>query len=269
MQEHEAFPIGIREQHAELGSTMDRARELAAEAATRLPALVIADRQPAGRGRRGASWWQAPGSLALSLVVSPPQPTAGFVSLACGLAVAEAVVALEPTLSPTLRWPNDVEIAGRKLAGILVETAAHQRLIIGIGLNSAGSANDAPRPLRDRVATLPDLVGRALDANMVAQALLPRLLAVLHEMATHRAGLIHRYLRRCSLTNQPVVIHDAIVAGRPIPRLEQLSGIGRGIDEEGRLLLDVAEPAGPERLVVVSGSLTAPENVWRMPSGPP
>lgn len=264
MQDPETFPIGTRERHGELGSTMDRARELAAEAATRLPALVIADRQQAGRGRRGASWWQAPGSLALSLVVTPPRPATGFVSLACGLAVAETVVALEPTLSPTLRWPNDVEVAGRKLAGVLVETAAHHRLIIGIGLNTAGSAQDAPRPLRDRVATLPDLVGRSLDASVVAETLIPRLLAAVQETATDRAGLIRRYLRRCSLTNRSVVIHDAIVAGRPIPQLEQLAGICRGIDEEGRFLLEVGTPAGPERLVVVSGSLTAPEDVWRM-----
>ena len=55
--------------HPELGSTMDRARALAADATVSLPALVLAERQTAGHGRRGAGWWQAPGSLAVSIVV--------------------------------------------------------------------------------------------------------------------------------------------------------------------------------------------------------
>jgi hypothetical protein len=91
------------------------------------PAAVIADRQTGGRGRRGAAWWQPTGSLAASLVLDGSAVAGGVTpiwSLACGVALAETVRDLEPAAAARVRWPNDVEVAGRKLAGILVETAA-------------------------------------------------------------------------------------------------------------------------------------------------
>ena len=117
--------VATIECHDTLGSTMDRGRELAGDGSVALPALVLATRQQAGRGRRGASWWQPPGSLAMTLVLeSGASAATGPLPLwapACGLAVVETVHALLPTLSPAVRWPNDIELHGRKLAGILVE----------------------------------------------------------------------------------------------------------------------------------------------------
>ena len=93
------------EHHAAVGSTMERARELAQDADCSLPAAVVADMQSLGRGQRGARWWQAPGSLAVSVVVDAtreaqaiPAPPAVW-SLACGVALAESLAAVAPATS--------------------------------------------------------------------------------------------------------------------------------------------------------------------------
>jgi BirA family biotin operon repressor/biotin-[acetyl-CoA-carboxylase] ligase len=246
--------LAMVEHFAETESTMDRARVLAIDPRSELPALVVADRQTLGRGRRGARWWQAPGSLAVSLVIDGreyggtggPRPTW---SLACGVALAEAIHACEPALAPQVRWPNDIEVAGRKLAGIFVETAGDSRVIFGIGVNTTGSANDAPTPVRHRVATLPDLVGRPLGRQMLLSRFLPALFELLTEVAADPARLACRYQPLCSLAGNEIRIHTAegVSVGRCL-----------GIAADGRLLLDT--DAGLR--MFVSGSLTDPADVW-------
>jgi BirA family biotin operon repressor/biotin-[acetyl-CoA-carboxylase] ligase len=233
-------------------STMDRARHIAADPDAPLPFAVVADRQSVGRGRRGARWWQPPGSLAVSLVVSAGSQLLGpppAWSLACGVAVAEAIRALEPTVAATVRWPNDVEVSGRKLAGILVETAGHRRVVFGIGVNTTGSAADAPGPIARRVATLPDLVGRSLVRQRLLADLVPRLLALLAELDREPARLVARYRPLCCLSGNPIRVHVA-------DTIEE--GLCAGITADGRLILDTA--AG--RKLIVSGSLTPPAEVW-------
>jgi len=238
----------------EAGSTMDLARRLAGDPAAPLPLAVVVDRQTSGRGRRGAGWWQAPGSLATSLVVAGQPETAGAGptpnwSLACGVAVAEAIRRLEPGVAAVVRWPNDVEVEGRKLAGMLVETVAGGRAIFGIGVNSAGSAALAPAAIRERIVTLPDLTGRSLPRRRLLAEIVPRLFGLLAELATDPAAVVGRYRPLCSLTDRPVTVH---VGGR------RHTGLCRGIDAEGRLVVETA--AGRQRFA--SGSLTPPEDVW-------
>jgi len=241
------------ERLAETGSTMDRAREIAADSTSRLPCGVIADRQLDGRGRRGARWWQPAGSLAVSLVVAgdhpggrPPPPAW---SLACGVAVAETIRSLEPAVPAEVRWPNDIEVNGRKLAGILVETAGRQRVIFGIGINTTGSAASAPTAIAGRVATLPDLIGRSLGRQRLLEALIPRLLQLLEGVRRDPGSLLDRYRPLCCLTGRMIRIH-----------IDGQAHEGRcgGLAPDGRLVLDTA--AG--RMLVVSGSLTPPEDVW-------
>lgn len=248
-------------------STMELAREWAADAACPLPAAVVADVQTRGRGRRGARWWQAPGSLAVSVVVETPAVRTAAAacaaganaaviaappawSLACGVALAEAIAAVEPAVDPLVRWPNDVEAEGRKLAGILVEALPGGRAVFGVGVNTTGSAREAPPGLARRVATLPDLAGRTLPRGRLLAAFLPRLFALLAETAADAAAFVPRYRARCGLAGHPVTVHRGGA---------RITGLCRGIDAAGGLVVDT--PAG--RVVVTSGSLTDPADVWR------
>jgi BirA family biotin operon repressor/biotin-[acetyl-CoA-carboxylase] ligase len=237
----------------EATSTMDRGREIAADRQVAVPAVVIAERQTQGRGRRGAGWWQAAGSLATSLVLDGPRAAAlppPTWSLASGVAVAEAIRELAPDVPAVVRWPNDVEVRGRKLAGILVETAPTGRVVIGIGVNTSGSAADAPADLRQRVATLPDVSGWPVSRQRLVAAIVPRLVQLLADMEAAPDVLLGRYRPLCSLTGEFVRVHggDAVH-----------EGICRGIAADGGLEVDTT--AG--RVVVRSGSLTPPGGEWR------
>jgi len=242
------------EHHAEVGSTMERARELAVDPDGALPVAVVADVQSLGRGQRGARWWQPPGSLAVSVVVdaalvagAAPQPVW---SLACGVALAEAVAAAEPAVEPLVRWPNDVEAGGRKLAGILVESTAGGRVIFGIGVNTTGSSRDAPPPLPHRIVTLPDLTGRMLPREKLLLEFLPRLFRLLEATAADPRAFLERYRARCGLDGHPITLFRGG---------DRLTGICRGIASDGSLVIDT--PGG--RVHATSGSLTDPADVWR------
>ena len=242
------------EHHATVDSTMERARELAVAPGCPLPAAVVADLQSLGRGQRGARWWQAPGSLAVSVVVdavahaqaAPPSVW----SLACGVALAEAVAAAEPAVEPRLRWPNDVEVGGRKMAGILVETTSGGRVIFGVGVNTTGTSHDAPPPLPDRIVTMPDLTGRMLPRERLLVEFLPRLFRLLAATAADPQALVARYRAQCALDGHPVTVFRGV---------ERIEGICRGIAADGALVLDT--PRG--RVHVTSGSLTDPAEAWR------
>jgi BirA family transcriptional regulator, biotin operon repressor / biotin---[acetyl-CoA-carboxylase] ligase len=128
-------------------STNARARELAAAGAPH-GALVTAGEQTAGRGRQGRTW-SAPGGRALlaSLVIRRPR---SLLPLAAGVAVAE--VAGD---AAQVKWPNDVLVDGRKVAGILVEGRPQEGwAVLGIGLNVALAPEDFPPELRDTAGTL-------------------------------------------------------------------------------------------------------------------
>lgn len=243
------------EQFAEATSTMDRARQLAQHPNPSLPAAVVADRQTQGRGRRGAGWWQSPGSLTMSLVVDAMSfGTAGGAvpqwSLACGVALAEAIQSCEPVVSARVRWPNDVEVGTRKLAGILVETAGDGRVIFGVGVNTTGTAAEAPAQIRERVITLPDITGRPLARQALLCRFLPTLFGLLTEIGADPAQLGKRYRPLCCLTGRRIRIHaaDGIY-----------EGLCAGIADDGRLVIKTQTG----QVEIVSGSLTDPAAVWR------
>jgi BirA family transcriptional regulator, biotin operon repressor / biotin---[acetyl-CoA-carboxylase] ligase len=125
----------------ELDSTNSEARRRA-EAGETGPLWITAERQTAGRGRRGRVWDSAPGNLAATLLLRPEAPAAiiGQLSFVAALAVAEMAAHFAPGAAITVKWPNDVLAEGRKLAGILLEAGPAPEgtwLAIGIGVNLA------------------------------------------------------------------------------------------------------------------------------------
>ena len=199
-------------------STNARARDLAAAGAPH-GMLVTAGEQRAGRGRQGRAWSAPAGSsLLMSLVVRDPPR---LLALAAGVAVAalaQIVVGGEGRVD--IKWPNDVRLNGRKLAGILVEGRPQERWsVLGIGLNVAVRIEDLPLELRDTAATF------GLEPDAV-EPVLARLLAELScRLPSSEPEILDAVRERDALLGHPVSWADG-------------SGRGAGIDDAGRLLID-------------------------------
>jgi BirA family transcriptional regulator, biotin operon repressor / biotin---[acetyl-CoA-carboxylase] ligase len=209
-------PFGTPRLHLRLtDSTNTRARELAAAGAPH-GMLVTAAEQRAGRGRQGRTWTAPAGrSLLCSVVVRDPP---ALVSLRAGVAAAEAVGP-----KAQLKWPNDVYLDGRKVAGILVEGRPQEAWgIIGVGVN---------------VAVAPDafgaeLVGRAGTLGLGPEAIEPmlaRLLAALERwLAASAEATLDAVRARDALLGQTVTWAGGTARGA-------------GIDEHGRLVVDTVD----------------------------
>jgi BirA family biotin operon repressor/biotin-[acetyl-CoA-carboxylase] ligase len=213
---HSARLLGCPRVHLRrTDSTNTVARELAARGVPH-GTLVSAGEQTSGRGRQGRAW-MAPAGCALlcSWVIRDPS---GLLSLAAGVAVAE--LAGEHGL---LKWPNDVLVDGRKLSGILVEGRPQERwAVLGIGINVALRPEDLPPEVRHRAATL-GLAPTALEPT------LERLQRLLERWLPAPAAEVLAAVRA----------RDALL-GRPV-RWEHGSGTGAGIDDDGRLLVRLAD----------------------------
>lgn len=164
---------------SETGSTNDDAIEAGTRGA-REGTVILAERQTAGRGRRGDAWISPPGvNLLFSLLLRPEAPPERWTRLPhlAGIAVCRAVESEFPELPPIkLKWPNDVFLADRKVAGILVESRflpdASPAVVLGIGLNVNLQTAQLPEEVRVLATTLRDQVGRLVDRNRLMAAFL-------------------------------------------------------------------------------------------------
>ncbi|WP_406693631.1 biotin--[acetyl-CoA-carboxylase] ligase [Singulisphaera sp. Ch08] len=152
--------------------------DLAAHAATSTAnegLVILAEEQTAGRGRRGRQWVApASSSLLMSVLLFPTENLAevGWLTALGAVAVAE-VVAAWTGLDAQIKWPNDVRVAGRKIAGILVERG--DGAVIGIGLNANISRADFPAELHETATSLRILTGETVDRSELARALIRRI----------------------------------------------------------------------------------------------
>ena len=194
-------------------STNDRARELAGSGAPH-GALVTADVQTAGRGRQGRTWVAPAGSsLLLSLVLRKFDP---LVSLRAGLAVADLAGA-----GARVKWPNDVLVDSRKVAGVLIEARPQEGwAVLGIGVNAALDVGELPPELHETAGTLG----------------LTDLDAALAELLEH---LTRRLEEPADATLRALADRDALL-DREITWAGG-EGTGAGIDERGRLRVRLAD----------------------------
>ena len=123
--------------YPELTSTMDKAARLGKEEAEE-GAVVVAEKQSAGRGRQGRSWVSQPGNLLVSVLFRPTLETLPFINIIGGIAAARSVRKVTG-LDVKIKWPNDLLIGGRKAAGILAESAIVGNsvwyAVLGVGMN--------------------------------------------------------------------------------------------------------------------------------------
>jgi BirA family biotin operon repressor/biotin-[acetyl-CoA-carboxylase] ligase len=197
---------------------------------------LFAESQTAGRGRRGRDW-VSPfgsnlyGSMAFTFAAWP----ARFTTLPLAVAVAVArVVDQAGVASVGIKWPNDLVVGGRKLAGILIEPRGEAggpcRVVVGVGLNLAMSAAQASAVTQPWIGLGEALAGRAPPSrNALAAALLGELHSALTHFAHHGfAPFAAEWKRRDVLAGQPVRVEG----GAP------LQGVAGGVDADGGLIIE-------------------------------
>jgi BirA family transcriptional regulator, biotin operon repressor / biotin---[acetyl-CoA-carboxylase] ligase len=222
-----------------IGSTNDVALALAARDGHE-GALVIADEQTAGRGRHGRNWYSPPGSgLCVSIVLRPrdarvdPQRATSLLTLAAGLALAEGVESATG-LRADIKWPNDLLVGRRKLAGILAESASPDlgRIVLGYGLNV--SARAYPPELGDRASSLETELGRPIDRAVVCAETLAAVSARYRDLLAGRFDAILDGWRRRAPASRGAPVTWSTPAG---PQ----HGMTTGIDDRGALLVRVGD----------------------------
>jgi BirA family biotin operon repressor/biotin-[acetyl-CoA-carboxylase] ligase len=204
-------------------STNEHARGLAAAGAPS-GTVVTAAEQRAGRGRRGRAWWAPAGkALLYSAILRPLGREHALLPIAAPLAVCEAVESLAP-VACAVKWPNDVWIGRRKVAGVLIEARPPDWAVIGIGLNLAVEPAEFPSELRWPATS----VGHGVTTTAALDAVNDRLARWASAPATR---ILEQFRRRDALAGHRVRWEGA---GHEAPR-----GAGRceGIDERGNLLV--------------------------------
>ncbi len=226
------------ERHERIASTQERARELADAGGGHV--LVVAEEQTAGRGRLGRAWIAPRGcALLASWVFRPLVADPASFALLAGVAVARAL-ALLGVPDAAVKWPNDVQLRGRKVAGVLADavTAADGgALVLGVGVN----VHQTREQLADLAAVATSLAaeGRGLDRL----ALLARLCAELERIASsasERRGALEEWRARSNTLGREVEVRS--------PNGGRVRGIARALADDGALVVDT--PAGPRHVVV-------------------
>jgi BirA family biotin operon repressor/biotin-[acetyl-CoA-carboxylase] ligase len=221
-----------------IGSTNDVALSLALEPGSD-GSIVIADGQTAGRGRLGREWFSPPsGGLYVSVVLSAASGQAeagraiGLLTLTAGVALAEAVVAFTG-LPCAIKWPNDLYVERRKLAGVLAEAAAGgERIVLGYGINV--TARTYPPELNDRATSLESELGRPIDRWGLCVETLTSLSARYRDLLSGRFDAILDAWRRLAPASQGAAVSWKTPGGF-------VRGTTAGIDDRGALLVRVGD----------------------------
>jgi BirA family biotin operon repressor/biotin-[acetyl-CoA-carboxylase] ligase len=228
-----------------IGSTNDVAAAIATEGEGH-GSLVVAGSQTSGRGRRGRTWYSPPGSgLYVSMVVEPargrygrtavdPVRSASLLTLTTGVALAEAIEAMTG-LRPDIKWPNDILIARRKVAGILAEglTSGSGLSSVALGYGINVGAMSCPLELAGVASSLETELGRQVDPAQLCVETVAAIVRRTYDLADGRFD----------------AILDAWSARAPGSRGASVSwqtpsgpqtGVTQGIDEQGALLVRVS-----------------------------
>lgn len=224
-------------------STNTRARELAAAGAAH-GTVVTAGEQTAGRGRQGRTWTAPPDkALLYSAIVRPLEERHAMLPLAVPLAVCEVAEELQPEIECGVKWPNDVLVEGRKLAGVLIEARPQDGwAVIGVGLNLAIEEDEFPQELRETATSL------SLQRSVVP-------LSSISGLRNHATTALNQRLDVWIAADADTVLRawrarDAL-RGREVA-WEGGSGIADGVDDRGYLL--VLTPGG-DRVAVGAGEV--------------
>jgi BirA family transcriptional regulator, biotin operon repressor / biotin---[acetyl-CoA-carboxylase] ligase len=208
--------------------------------------VVVADHQTAGRGRGGHRWEDAPAddaSLLVSVLTSPPTAHAQLVSLAGGLAIADAV--RRAGARPTLKWPNDVLLDDRKCAGVLAErhrVGDREVMVVGLGVDLDWRGTERTGEAA-AWASVAEVTGSHVDRGDVLADLLRGLATWIRSVPTDPLRLLTTYRDACVTIGREVEVI--------FPDGTSLLGRGVDLDREGRLIVDT----GDRQLAVNAGDV--------------
>jgi BirA family biotin operon repressor/biotin-[acetyl-CoA-carboxylase] ligase len=237
-------------QAAQVGSTMTEARRLA-EAGATAGTVCLAETQSAGRGRAGRGWLSPPAvNLYPTFILHPPAESLRAIAyvapLAVALALEEAAAARGVAVRADLKWPNDVQIGGRKVAGVLIETATlNDRLtaFVGIGINV--NLTITPDSELATIATsLHDATGLVYEREAVFAALCNHLEALYEQSLAGSRSPFERWRERLVTLGQ-----DVTVSGTGV----RLKGRAVDVDEDGALIVETPDGS---RTRVEAGDVT-------------
>jgi BirA family biotin operon repressor/biotin-[acetyl-CoA-carboxylase] ligase len=208
--------------------------------------VVIADSQTQGKGRMGRKWFSPPSlNLYLSVVLRPKLPPASApqLTLMAAVALADTVQAFLAA-PPSIKWPNDILVGGKKLAGILTESSCETDrvhfVVVGFGVNLNLPAASLPDVIRDRATSLLILTGKPIDRTAFARQLINDLDRCYGEL--ERKGfprIARRWESFFGLRGRKVSVKMAD---------QRVSGIARGIDGDGALIVE--EEGGGLRKII-------------------
>jgi len=233
-----AWGIPLVEVHESIGSTSDRAFELAAEGAGPFT-VVVAGEQTRGRGRRGASWHSAPGAGLWMSALLPPRAAPRWLPLLVGLVVAEAVESATGAVGVRIKWPNDLVLGLKKVGGILCESAGTV-VVAGIGINLRAPPGGFPGQLADTATSLEMEGAKSLSPSRLAGAIVGGL-----------KGRIEPDLEALGPATLAALEARDVLRGRSV-RTEAGPGTARGFAADGALLLERTDGS---RVPVASGSV--------------
>ncbi len=240
-------PVGHRIHYRQsVGSTMDVARDMAKRGEAE-GAVVIAEEQNRGRGRFDRRWVSPPlQNLYLTALLRPKQGQLPFVNMAAALAVHQTVEEATGARA-TVKWPNDVRVGGKKLAGILVETefegAELDHALVGIGLNVNLDVSAHPE-IAETAASLRSVAGREFERE-----------AALETMLSNLGAWYARVKRGEALTSEWTATLDTL--GRHIQlrwKERTFEGLAESVDDQGSLVLLRADGG---RVTVTAGEVTS------------
>lgn len=228
-----------------LDSTNEEARRLA-EAGEAGPLWIAAREQTSGRGRRGREWVSQRGNLFATLLLRPQRPPdqCAQLSFVAALAVGDVVAGFAPSARVALKWPNDVLLDGKKVAGMLLESSGAKArvdwLAVGIGINLASFPDRVEFP----ATSLAAVTGRTPDADNALSRLAGRWYAWYETwMNSGFQPIRDGWLARASGLGERV---NARLAGR------EVQGVFEGLAEDGALIM---REAGGKQTRIAAGEV--------------
>ena len=233
-------------------STMEDARRMQGRFRLTNGALLLTETQTAGRGRAGRNWVSPPDvNLYFTLILTPPpegvRSLAPVTPLAVAHAIEELAAGLGVDLKPDLKWPNDVLIDGKKVAGLLVETTTNDEgtlvALVGVGVNVNVEVAGYPE-ISDIATSLRDRFGFSVPREELLAAFCNHFEALYETALAGSLAPFEEWRRRLVNLGQPVVANGSVA---------RIEGVAVDVDTEGALVI---EQADGRRLTVEAGDVT-------------